>query len=65
MLRPGGRFVVVDGWRTEAFDGLPAVVREATVAVERAMAVAAGQSLDAVEARGRGTAGCASARSST
>ena len=47
MLRPGGRLVVVDGWRTEAFDGLPAVVREATVAIERAMAVSAGQSLDA------------------
>jgi SAM-dependent methyltransferase len=46
VLRPGGRFVVVDGWRTEAFDGLPAVVREATVAVERAMAVSAGQPLE-------------------
>jgi SAM-dependent methyltransferase len=45
VLRPGGRFVVVDGWRTEAFDGLPAVVRDATVAIERAMAVSAGQSL--------------------
>jgi SAM-dependent methyltransferase len=45
VLRPGGRFVVVDGWRTAAFDGLPAVVREATVAVERAMAVSAAQSL--------------------
>ena len=45
VLRPGGRFVVVDGWRAEGFDALPAVVREATVAVERAMAVAAGQSL--------------------
>jgi len=47
VLRPAGRFVVVDGWRTEAFDGLPAAVREATVAVERAMAVSAGQSLPA------------------
>jgi SAM-dependent methyltransferase len=46
VLRPGGRFVVVDGWRTEAFDGLPGVVREATVAVERAMAVSAGQPLE-------------------
>jgi SAM-dependent methyltransferase len=46
VLRPGGRFVVVDGWRTEAFDALPAVVREATVAIERAMAVSAGQSLE-------------------
>jgi SAM-dependent methyltransferase len=47
VLRPGGRLVVVDGWRTAAFDGLPAVVREATVAVERAMAVAHGQALPA------------------
>jgi arsenite methyltransferase len=46
VLIPGGRFVVVDGWRTEAFEGLPVVVREATVAVERAMAVAAGQPLE-------------------
>jgi SAM-dependent methyltransferase len=45
VLRPGGRFVVIDGWRTEAFDALPAPVREATVAIERAMAVSAGQSL--------------------
>ena len=45
VLRPGGRLVVVDGWRTVAFDGAPRVVRDATIAVERAMAVAAGQSL--------------------
>ncbi len=45
VLRPGGRLVVVDGWRTAEFDGLPLVVREATLAVERAMAVSAGQSL--------------------
>lgn len=45
VLRPGGRLVVVDGWRTAAFDGAPAIVRDATIAVERAMAVAAGQSL--------------------
>ncbi|MEJ7798087.1 MAG: methyltransferase domain-containing protein [Solirubrobacteraceae bacterium] len=47
VLRPHGRFVVVDGWRTQAFEGLPAVVRDATVAVEQAMAVSAGQSLAA------------------
>ena len=45
VLRPGGRLVVIDGWRTAAFDDLPAVVREATVAVERAMAVSAGRTL--------------------
>ncbi len=45
VLRPGGRLVVVDGWRTATFDGLPEVVRDATLAVERAMAVSAGQSL--------------------
>lgn len=47
VLRPGGRAVVVDGWRTEAFGSLPAIVRDATVAIERAMAVSAGQSLPA------------------
>jgi SAM-dependent methyltransferase len=47
VLRPDGRLVVVDGWRTAEFDDLPAVVRDATVAVERAMAVSAGQSLPA------------------
>ncbi|MDX6717894.1 MAG: sterol 24-C-methyltransferase [Solirubrobacteraceae bacterium] len=45
VLRPDGRFVVIDGWRTDAFDGLPAIVREATVAIELAMAVSAGRSL--------------------
>lgn len=45
VLRPGGRLIVVDGWRTAAFHGMPPVVREATIAVERAMAVAAGQCL--------------------
>lgn len=47
VLRAHGRFVVVDGWRTAAFEGLPAIVREATVAVERAMAVSAAQALPA------------------
>lgn len=47
VLRPGGRFVVIDGWRTAGFDGLPAAVREATANVERAMAVADGQQLPA------------------
>ncbi len=45
VLRGGGRLVVIDGWRTRAFDGLPRAVRDATVAVERAMAVSAGRSL--------------------
>jgi SAM-dependent methyltransferase len=43
VLRPGGRAIVVDGWRSDAFDGLSAIVRDATVAIERAMAVSAGQ----------------------
>lgn len=47
VLRPGGRFLVIDGWRAAALDGLEPIVREATVAVERAMAVAAGPPLDA------------------
>jgi SAM-dependent methyltransferase len=45
VLRTGGRLIVVDGWRTAQFDDLPALVRDATVAVERAMAVSAGQPL--------------------
>ncbi len=45
VLRPGGRLVVVDGWRSAGFDEQAAVVREATTAIERAMAVSAGQSL--------------------
>lgn len=47
VLRPHGRLVVIDGWRTDAFDGLPAIVREATIAIELAMAVSAGRSLAA------------------
>jgi SAM-dependent methyltransferase len=45
VLRPGGTLIVIDGWRTDGFGDLPAVVREATAAIERAMAVSAGQSL--------------------
>jgi SAM-dependent methyltransferase len=45
VLRQHGRLVVIDGWRTDAFDALPAIVREATVAVELAMAVSTGRSL--------------------
>ena len=45
VLRPGGRLVVVDGWRAEGFHAMPPIVRDATIAVERAMAVAAGRSL--------------------
>ncbi|MEA2219775.1 MAG: hypothetical protein QOJ35_2401 [Solirubrobacteraceae bacterium] len=47
VLRPRGRLVVIDGWRSDAFDELDPAVREATVAVERAMAVSAGRSLAA------------------
>jgi len=47
VLRPGGRFVVIDAWRTAAFDALPAAVREAAVNVELAMAVGDGQQLPA------------------
>lgn len=56
VLRPGGTLIVIDGWRTDAFGDLPAVVREATVAIELAMAVSAGQSLASwiVAARGCG-----------
>lgn len=53
VLRPGGRAVVVDGWRTAACDELPAVVREASVAIERAMAVSAPQSLPLWKATAR------------
>jgi SAM-dependent methyltransferase len=45
VLRPGGMLIAIDGWRTDAFDELPGVVREATVAIERAMAVSDGQKL--------------------
>jgi SAM-dependent methyltransferase len=40
VLRPGGRFVVIDAWRTDTFDSAPEPIREAVVSVERAMAVA-------------------------
>lgn len=50
VLRPGGRFVVIDAWRTAAFDSLAPAVREAAVNVERAMAVADGQRLPAWQA---------------
>ena len=46
VLRPGGRLIVIDGWRAGRFDDLPSIVRDATVAVERAMAVSDGQSLE-------------------
>lgn len=45
VLRPDGRAIVIDGWRTAGFAELPVEVRDATVAVERAMAVASGTSL--------------------
>jgi SAM-dependent methyltransferase len=47
VLRPGGRFVVIDAWRTAGFDDLPPAVRAAAAHVELAMAVADGQRLPA------------------
>lgn len=44
VLRPHGRLVVIDGWRTDRFEKLPTRVRDATAAVERAMAVSGGRS---------------------
>ncbi len=45
VLRPGGRFIVIDAWRTDAFAAMPAGVRDAAVSVERGMAVADAQEL--------------------
>ncbi len=39
VLRPGGLFVVIDGWRTKSFSTSPAVVQRAAVAIEQAMSV--------------------------
>jgi ubiquinone/menaquinone biosynthesis C-methylase UbiE len=39
VLRPGGRFVVVDGWRTDAFSQKSADLRTAATYAESAMAV--------------------------
>ncbi len=39
VLRPGGLFVVIDGWRTKSFSTAPAVVQRAAIATERAMSV--------------------------
>ena len=39
VLRPGGLFVVIDGWRTKSFSTSPAVVQRAGAAAERAMSV--------------------------
>ena len=54
VLRPGGTLIAIDGWRTDAFGDLPAAVREATVAIERAMAVSDGRPLAAWIATARG-----------
>ncbi len=43
VLRPGGRFIVIDAWRTGEFDTFPQSVRDAAAYVERAMAVADAQ----------------------
>lgn len=40
ILRPGGLFVVIDAWRTEAYRTAPAFVQETAANVELAMAVA-------------------------
>lgn len=39
VLRPGGRFVVIDGWRTASFESLPSDAQRAVVATEQAMSV--------------------------
>jgi SAM-dependent methyltransferase len=39
VLRPGGTFVVIDAWRTEAYRTAPAFVQHAAANVGRAMAV--------------------------
>jgi len=50
VLRPGGRFIVIDAWRTAAFDGLTPAVRRAALNVELAMAIADGRQLPAWQA---------------
>lgn len=45
VLRPAGRFIVIDAWRTGAFDSFPPNVRGAAANIERAMAVADAQQL--------------------
>lgn len=56
VLRPGGVFVVIDGWRTARFAELPAEARRAATATEQAMSVAQplviDDWLDAVAERG-------------
>jgi len=39
VLRPGGVFVVIDGYRTKSFSTFPAVVQRAGAAAEQAMSV--------------------------
>lgn len=46
VLRPGGLFVVFDGWRATNFGELPADMRRAALATERAMSVGRPQELD-------------------
>lgn len=46
VLREGGLFVVVDAWRTEAFDDLPDIVRYAAQVTEHAMAVGDARRID-------------------
>ena len=39
VLRPGGLFVVIDGWRTSSFSTQPAITQRAAVAAEQALSV--------------------------
>ncbi len=46
VLRPGGLFVVIDGWRTKSFSTFPAVVQRAAAATEQAMSVGEASVID-------------------
>jgi ubiquinone/menaquinone biosynthesis C-methylase UbiE len=47
VLRPGGRFIVIDAWKSDMFAEFPVDVQETAVNVERAMAVAETQQIGA------------------
>lgn len=53
VLRPGGRFVVIDAWRTERYVEASAAVRQTAARVERAMAVAGAETVDEWKATAR------------
>jgi ubiquinone/menaquinone biosynthesis C-methylase UbiE len=46
VLREGGRFIVIDAWRTDLFAAAPPFVQEAAANVEQAMAVSKSLSLE-------------------